>query len=103
MRSRMRWFAVVVLLGACYRHNPEVCCETDAECAVVGFETPQGCGEGPRPAGVCVNNQCVASGCDGDEDCQDPAAPHCISGACQSTCIFAGGRIAFTSNRDGDS
>src|SRR5262249_5331541 len=93
-----RW--LLLALVACTKRNPDVCCETDKECAAIGFNSPQPCS-----LGVCVANTCAMSGCDGDEDCMDPMALHCLAGACASEselCAAAGGRIAWISDRDGD-
>jgi hypothetical protein len=67
---------VLVVVASCERRNPDVCCETEAECAHLGFETPQPCA-----LGVCVGNVCASDGCDGDEDCTAPQG-FCVQGAC---------------------
>ncbi len=115
----MRWLVFVVLV-ACTKHNPAVCCENDVECARVGFEGVAVC----QSDTVCVANTCATSGCDGDEDCNDANLPHCIAATCAAgcdgnedctdadfplclahvcsvDCNARGGRIAFDSDRDG--
>ncbi len=69
------------LAGGCTRNNPGICCETDEECARVGFDAPRRCLDG-----ACVGNVCVDEGaCDGDEDCDAPAI--CRNSACSlATC-----------------
>jgi len=96
----MRFLALLFVLGACLptKRNPAVCCETDVECGAVGFDSPEPCAEG-----VCFANTCQADGCDGDEDCRDPAAPTCVTGRCRNLdCENAGGEVLFLSNKDGD-
>lgn len=66
----MRLWTLIVILSictpACEKRNPEVCCETEAECAALGSGDPRFC-EGED---VCVAFKCVAPGtCDGPEDC----------------------------------
>lgn len=96
------FLVVCSVATACTKRNPRVCCETDAECAAVGYDSPEIC-----EIGACVGNVCTEDGCDGNEDCPMPA-PHCVAGACQSepppepTCVDHGGRILWTSSRDGD-
>lgn len=73
----MRWgLLLVVVLAACTERNPEVCCETDAECARVDLTSAVPCA-----SGVCVRNLCAASGCDGPEDCGGAACSE--QGACE--------------------
>lgn len=98
---RLRWNAIglaIALIG-CTKRNPNVCCETDAECMAVGYDSPQPC-----ELGVCVANACEEVGCDGDEDCPE-MTPRCGANVCESiasTCESAGGRVVYVSNRDGD-
>ncbi|MBX3161366.1 MAG: PD40 domain-containing protein [Deltaproteobacteria bacterium] len=96
-----RFLALLVIVPACVStvRNPEVCCETASECAAVGFGNERVFCE----TGVCVGNLCAETGCDGNEDCEDPALPNCIGGTCQDfTCEQSGGRITYLSRRDGD-
>ncbi len=80
--------AVITFMTACTRRNPEVCCETVAECAVVGTSELVAC-----ETGVCVANACVDEGrCDGDEDCNEP--DHCADGVCKSAPLVDAARVA---------
>ena len=92
--------AVLLLLaGGCTKRNPRVCCETEAECASVGYDEPAPC-----DLGACVANSCVEVGCDGDEDCGNSTT--CIAGSCRTTaehCALLGGaRVLFDSDITGD-
>jgi len=89
---------IVTGLTGCTRPNPDFCCDSEVDCRQVGELRP-------CEVGVCVNNSCATSGCDGDEDCLDPNAAHCVTGQCvgdAELCVSVGGRIAFVSDRDGD-
>src|SRR5262245_25105417 len=74
-------FLLNVPLVACTVRNPDVCCETEAECAKVRFDEVVPC-----PIGVCIGNLCAESGCDGAEDCNDPTRPMCLAGQCVASC-----------------
>ena len=66
----------LLLLVACTKRNPEVCCETAEECAAINTTEIVACG-----IGVCVDHTCVDLGrCDGAEDCSNPET--CIDGLC---------------------
>ncbi|HEY0192126.1 MAG TPA: hypothetical protein VGC42_13490, partial [Kofleriaceae bacterium] len=68
------WFFLAIAIPACSKRNPAVCCETEGECAAVGFGDTQPCTDG-----ACVFNTCVPVGCDGPEDCTDSARPLCVA------------------------
>lgn len=73
-----------------------MCCETEAECAAIGFETPQPC-----DLGACVDRTCQDTGCDGNEDCD---GAQCVDDVCVSDSAFCsqnGGLIVYDSDRDG--
>jgi Tol biopolymer transport system component len=97
-RTSSLWMLGCVVAVACTKRNPDVCCETATECKTVGFSSAQPCDEG-----VCVNYSCVATGCDGNEDCRDPDQPMCVAGRCYGpadACREGGGsRILFISSR----
>jgi hypothetical protein len=66
----------LLLVVACTKRNPEVCCETADECAEIQTDTVVSCA-----VGVCVEHECVDRGvCDGNEDCQLPET--CVDGMC---------------------
>jgi hypothetical protein len=70
--------ASLCLAFGCTKRNPDLCCETDAECTTIGFSS-----HAPCDLGVCVHNECTtaADTCDGDEDCNG-ATPACVAGTC---------------------
>ena len=72
----MRLIILLVAIAACSKRNPEVCCETADECAVIGTQEVVAC-----DVGACVAHECVDLGpCDGNEDCQSPET--CVVGIC---------------------
>ncbi|HEX4419485.1 MAG TPA: choice-of-anchor Q domain-containing protein [Kofleriaceae bacterium] len=70
--------AGLCLAFGCTKRNPDLCCETDAECTTIGFSS-----HAPCDLGVCVHNECTtaAGTCDGDEDCAG-TTPACVAGTC---------------------
>jgi hypothetical protein len=70
--------ASLCLASGCTKRNPDLCCETDAECTTIGFSS-----HAPCDLGVCVHNECTTTTgtCDGDEDCGG-ATPACVAGTC---------------------
>ncbi len=100
------WLAMLAALVApqagCSKRNPDICCDSAGECTRAGLDPKDGLA--PCEDGVCVNFTCVASGCDDDGDCRDPAHPTCVSGQCYGpvdACRAGGGaRIIFVSTRD---
>jgi hypothetical protein len=90
---------LLLLIGGCTKRNPRVCCETEAECASVGYDDPAPC-----DLGVCVENSCVEEGCDGDEDCESPTT--CIASVCRTEAerceLLGGARVLFDSGTTDD-
>jgi hypothetical protein len=56
----------LVALAACTKRNPEVCCESRADCAELGVDEPKlECADGFS----CVDHTCTAPQCEIDGDC----------------------------------
>lgn len=72
------------LLGSsCAKHNPDVCCTTEAQCASFGLSQLYPCNAGS----VCnVDGACVAPECTSASDCKSPDAPICEGQVCVSSC-----------------
>ena len=85
---------VAISVASCTKRNPEICCDSAAECTRAGIDGQAHCAEG-----VCVNFTCVESGCDDDGDCHDANHPICISGQCSATTCSDG--VLTTLNGDG--
>src|SRR5690606_10171759 len=68
-------------------------------CVASGCDGDEDCGDPAMP--FCVSGACSA-GCDGPEDCANPDFPLCINNVCSVDCVARGGRLAFQSDRDGD-
>ena len=72
----------ILLVAACSKTNPAVCCTTASDCAAVGLKDPKGCSDGL----LCRGNQCIAETCATSADC-DASAPYCASGSCEMMCM----------------
>ena len=75
---------VPLLVTACGKTNPDLCCVDEADCASVGLSDVTGCGDGL----VCRGNQCLAEVCEASSECE-ASAPYCVAppdGRCQETC-----------------
>jgi TolB protein len=87
-RARTSCFlAAVVVVGACTKRNPAYC------------EEPAHC-----PEGVCdlATHTCVESIDAAVVDASDGIPVDAMPPDADTTCLAAGGRIAFSTNRDGD-
>lgn len=74
-RMVRRTVLLLVILIGCTKRNPDVCCETEQECAAIGTSEFVVCG-----VGVCIDHRCIDEGtCDGDEDC---SAGTCTNSTC---------------------
>ncbi|HEX4421508.1 MAG TPA: hypothetical protein VH165_26515, partial [Kofleriaceae bacterium] len=76
----------------CTKPNPEACCETDAQCAMLGVTAHRPCVAGQACASTTLT--CMAAECETSADCTSPDAAVCINrlcvGACQSNADCAG-------------
>jgi hypothetical protein len=71
-----------LLLAACSKPNPDVCCTDAANCAAQGLSSEAMCSAGL----VCRGNTCVAETCVTSDECE-LGAPFCASsGLCSNAC-----------------
>jgi hypothetical protein len=71
----------VLVLAACTKPNPNVCCTDEADCNAKGIPVGSQCGDGL----LCRGNQCIAQPCGGSSEC-DSSAPYCVADACAEAC-----------------
>src|SRR5690349_11416504 len=82
LSMRILPFLFLVGLAACpTKHNPDVCCTTEADCMAQGLPPGSACAQGL----VCRGNQCIAETCASSAEC-DAAAPFCINQSCVEMC-----------------
>ena len=83
MRSILVFVAACILVGACTKPNPDACCTTPDQCTSFGIDQLRPCSDGR----VCTDNgACIASQCDVNADCTDPASPVCVAHQCVAKC-----------------
>ncbi len=71
----------VLVLVACTKPNPNVCCTDEADCTTKGIPVGSQCEEGL----LCRGNQCIAQPCSSSASC-DSAAPYCVADSCAESC-----------------
>lgn len=77
----MRRLVIVVLIAACTKPNPNVCCLDEADCNAKKIPVGSTC----EPGLLCRGNQCIAQPCTSAAQC-DPAAPYCVAELCAEAC-----------------
>ena len=75
--------ALIGMLAACTKANPNTCCVTEAQCADLGVDDTRPCKAGQACA---ADFTCVASECSDSADCTSPDAPVCVNNLCVASC-----------------
>jgi len=77
-----RWLILAILVvGACTKRNPGVCCTTESDCEAKGLPVGTDCGDGA----TCVRNGCVPNvSCQSESDCEAPTA---LCDLASNTCV----------------
>lgn len=81
MRIHIILFSVVCSV-ACTEPNQAFCCETEAQCAMLGVGEIRDC----AGAQVCDNGTCSDPQCTTSADCTSPEAPFCTNQLCVGAC-----------------
>lgn len=71
----------VLVLAACTKPNPNVCCTDEADCNAKGIPLGSQCEDGL----LCRGNQCIAQPCGSSAEC-DSSAPYCVADTCGESC-----------------
>lgn len=71
----------VLVLVACTKPNPNVCCTDEADCSAKGIPLGSQCDDGL----LCRGNQCIAQPCASSAAC-DSSAPYCVAESCAEAC-----------------
>lgn len=71
----------VVLLVACTKPNPNLCCTDEADCDAAGLPHDSTCAAGL----VCRGHQCISEPCTTASQCE-ASAPYCVADLCAEAC-----------------